>query len=166
MSNFIYPKETEYIMPKKNILVLSCMDLRLTDNVVNFLHFDNLTNRFDHFILAGTSLLCSKKYKDHLQPGVEKKYGHWSETLDNHIELAIKLHGIGDIYIIEHQDCGAYINLLNPKKVDLSTLNSEKNWHKKISTDLANDINKKHKLHVHCFYIDLRGNVELLYTKQ
>ncbi len=169
MSNFHYPKINEYVSPKKNILVLSCMDLRLTDNVVNFLHFDNLTNRYDHFILAGTSLLCSKKYKDHLKAGVHKTYGHWKDAMENHIDLAIKLHGIEDIYIIEHQDCGAYANLTDSKKVkssDLQNVKLEKEWHKKFSSDVADEINKKYKLHVHCFYIDLRGNVELLYTKQ
>jgi len=168
MSDFNYPQISEYVAPKKNILVLSCMDLRLTDNVVNFLHFDNLTNRFDHFILAGTSLLCSDGYKDHLNDA-GAKYGHFKKALNDHIGLAKALHNIEDIYIFEHQDCGAYAKLTNPDKVkpsELADLKLEKEWHKKISTDLANDINKEHELHVHCFFIDLRGNVELMYTKQ
>jgi carbonic anhydrase len=167
MSNLTYPEATEYVAPKKNILVLSCMDLRLTDNVVNFLHFDNLTNRFDHCILAGTSLLCSKNYQSHLNKA-GLKYIHFIGALESHIELAKLLHKIEDVYIFEHQDCGAYTNLTDTKKVkpsDLLDLKLEKEWHKKISTDLAHQIkNSNQDLHVHCFYIDLRGNVELLYT--
>ncbi len=56
MSCLHYPDVTEYRLPKKNIIVISCIDLRLTDNVLDFLHFDNLTNRFDHVAFAGTSV--------------------------------------------------------------------------------------------------------------
>lgn len=52
-------KEAKYKRPKKNILVISCIDLRLTDNLVAFLHEENLVNRYDHLAIAGASL-CSK----------------------------------------------------------------------------------------------------------
>jgi len=164
MSSLNYPAVTEYNLPKKNILVLSCMDLRLTDNLVAFLNFENLQNRYDHFILAGTSLLTTKKYQSLYEKGVLAQYGHWDKTLHDHLGLAIQLHHIHDVYIIEHADCGAYANLLDGKKVDLSTPAKELACHKKFSTELAQTIHKQYKLHVHCFYIDLRGNVQLLHT--
>jgi carbonic anhydrase len=177
MSVLNYPLESAYKHPKKNILVISCMDLRLTDNLVEFLHFDNLQNRYDHFILAGASLLCSEEHKHHFRPGSYEKYEHWKKTLADHLELAVALHQIKDVYIVEHQDCGAYTELLDDQQVDLSTLEAEKQWHRKFSQKLAEEINglermdaqakpgkEKYRLHVHCFFIDLRGNVELLYT--
>jgi len=170
MFNLDYPEVNEYVLPKKNILVLSCMDLRLTDNLLNFLNFDNLQNRYDQFILAGTSLMCTKKKKDLFanEPAGKQtfhdKYGHWRKALEDHIGLAIALHDIQDVYIVEHQDCGAYANLLNPKKVDLSTLEKEISWHDKFSHELASDILETYGLNVHTFFIDLRGNVKLLRT--
>jgi len=158
-----YPSETEYTLPKKNILVISCMDLRLTDNLVDFLHFDNLHNRYDHFILAGTSLLTTSQYKADFKKGVLKKYGHWKDTLSDHIKLAKQLHKISDVYIVEHQDCGAYSGLLR-SNIDLSDPLDEKNCHAKFARELADRIYDKYTLHAHCFFIDLRGNVELLYT--
>lgn len=163
MSNLNYPPKGSYNLPKKNILVVSCMDLRLTDNMLDFLNYDNLQNRYDHFILAGTSLLTTKKNGHLFQNGVYKKYAHWDEALNNHIELAKDLHQIKDVYNIEHEDCGAYSNLLSTQ-VDLSTPEKEIDCHKKFSKELAKRIAKKHKLHAHCFFIDLRGNVSLLYS--
>ncbi len=177
MENLNYPKVHEYELPRKNILVLSCMDLRLTDNLVDFLHFDNLHNRYDHFILAGTSLLCTEKLKTLFSEDNYTKYSHWKKSLDDHLQLAISLHKIKDVYIVEHQDCGAYANLLDPAKVDLSTKAKEKECHTLFASSLATEIHKKvwtekgkdgrnesYQLGVHCFFIDLRGNVELLKT--
>ena len=172
MKNLNYPKGS-YQIPKKNILVISCMDLRLTDNLVDFLHFDNLENRYDHFILAGTSLCCTE-HRNMFKDKVHDKYKDWKFALDQHIELAVSLHDIKDVYIIEHEDCGAYKNFLN-SEVNMSTPKLEKEIHKKFASELAKKIrntpypkDKKEDpptfLAVHCFYIDLRGNVELLKT--
>lgn len=172
MPTLVYPSVTEYILPKRNVLVLSCMDLRLTDNLVDFLEHDNLQNRYDHFILAGASLLCCEDNRSYFLPGSFEKYAHWKKALEDHLELAVALHQIKDVYIIEHQDCGAYAQLLDSDKADLSTLDKEKEWHAKFSEKLALEINSQQRtegtqpyhLNVHCFFIDLRGNVELLYS--
>ncbi len=142
------------------------MDLRLMDNVLNFLHFDNLQNRYDHVVLAGASLMCSIKHKELFKDDSYKMHAHWNATLQDHIRIAKDLHGIHDVYIIEHQACGAYSNFLdlNHKKVDLSTLKMEENLHQLFSDELAKRIVKDHEVNVHCFFIDLRGNVKLLNT--
>lgn len=184
MSVLKYP--TGYDLPKKNVLVLSCMDLRLTDNLVNFLHFDNLANRYDHFILAGTSLcttLKSKKNAKYFKNDVLESYDNfelWSKSFNDHLNLAIALHHIKDVYVIEHQDCGAYKNFLKEKKLQ----QGEKQCHQHFAVDLAEEIHNvirieqsvdeesasikrtRYQLGVYCFYIDLRGNVELLKSYQ
>jgi carbonic anhydrase len=166
MSLLNYPSEKKYELPKHNVLVLGCMDLRLTDNLLDFLNFDNLQNRYDHVILAGTSLLCTQKNKNLLKKDPATSYANWRQVFYDHLSVAKTLHGIEDVYIVEHQDCGAYKNFLDPKKVDMSTLALEKKWHKTFSVELADDIQKAYpKLNVHCFFIDMRGNVELLHTK-
>ncbi len=174
MSTLNYPGPDEYKLPKKNILVISCMDLRLTDNLVDFLHFDNLHNRYDHFILAGTSLLTTQEKRDLFAAdgnghNYHDKYAcHWGKAMMDHIQLAIDLHGIKDIYLVEHQDCGAYTNMLDSAKVNLSNKLREIKWHKKFALELAGRIAQEFggfKLNVHGFFIDLRGNVELMFSK-
>jgi hypothetical protein len=144
------------------------MDLRLTDNLMNFLHFDNLQNRYDHVILAGASLLCSNKHKELFVKEKYEDYKHWKKVFDDHVKIAMKLHHIHDVYIIEHQDCGAYSSFLDSrhKKADLSTLKLEEKCHKLFSDDLADELVKNYKLNVHTFFIDLRGNIKLLNTIQ
>jgi carbonic anhydrase len=160
-----YPSMTEYNVPKKNVLVISCIDLRLTDDLVKFLHFDNLQNRYDHFILAGSSLLCYHNQDDLILKNIFDEYKGWSKTLNDHIKIAIKLHEIRDIYIVEHQDCGAYDNFLDKKNTEVqSLLKDEKMCHKKFALELADKIQKEHYVNVHAFFIDLRGNVSLLET--
>jgi len=175
MSTLSYPSEKDYKLPKHNVLVLGCIDLRLTDNLLDFLNFDNLQNRYDHMILAGTSLLCTQKNKHLLIEDPKAKdptgsprsnYANWRQVFYDHLHIAEVLHAIKDVYIVEHLDCGAYKKFLDPGKVDMSTLALEKKWHKTFSVELADDIQKTHPaLNVHCFLIDLRGNVELLHTK-
>lgn len=166
MKHAIYPEFGEYKLPKKNILVISCMDLRLTDNLVDFLNFDNLQNRYDHFILAGASLLSTKERQNLFIEDVYQMYAHWDLTLQNHIELAKNLHKIEDVYIIEHQDCGAYSAMLDNHKVDLSTLEKEIKCHLLFSRELADRIAATYKLNAHVFFINLRGDVKFLYSKQ
>jgi carbonic anhydrase len=165
MSTLHYPSTHSYRLPEKNILVISCMDLRLTDNLVEFLHFDNLHNRYDHFILAGASLLCTHHHSDKFMEGILGRYEHWKLAVEDHIQLAIDLHDIKDIYIVEHQNCGAYTSFLDKNEVDLSTLENEREWHKRFAEELANEIKNKYHLNTHGFFIDLRGNVELMFTK-
>ena len=45
-----------YPPPRKNVLLLSCMDLRLIDDLVPFMDGDNLTNRYDQLVFAGAAL--------------------------------------------------------------------------------------------------------------
>ena len=171
-----YPNRKTYPLPKKNVLVLSCIDLRLKDDLVNFLNTHNLQNRYDHFILAGASLLCTEKHPV-FKLGLDQKYKHWNECFEHHLEIAIQLHNIKDVYIVEHQDCGAYNHFLEKPDKD------EKNDHKKFAEELAKRIHKvpreektvikndkgedvikkeKYQLNVHCFFIDLQGEVEQL----
>ncbi|MBD0256307.1 MAG: hypothetical protein ICV83_11360 [Cytophagales bacterium] len=173
-----YPSGKAYDLPKKNVLVISCIDLRLTDNLVHFLHFDNLHNRYDHFTLAGASLLCTQK-QDQLKPGLfkegqERKEGsypslrHAKQVLLDHVQIAIDLHKIEDVYIVEHEDCGAYREFLIPSRAVFSTPEEERECHWDFAKELADELcetHKKQKLNAHCFFIDLRGNVELLYTR-
>ncbi|WP_294822943.1 hypothetical protein [uncultured Flavobacterium sp.] len=183
MSNLNYPEVSKYNLPKKNILVIGCIDLRLTDNLVDFLNFDNLHNRFDYFTLAGASLTHSapdgiavvegEKYSfDQGVLGKFQNFGHWKNTLYNHIDLAILLHKIQDVYIVEHEDCGAYAKFL--QNIEFTNKKDEVNCHKAFATALADHIHKNyewkddngnnHSMNAHCFLIDLRGNVELLYS--
>lgn len=146
-----------HLPARKNALLLSCMDLRLIDNIVHFMVQDNMTNRYDQYITAGVSL------------GLEKN-STWRQSFFEHLKLACELHDIHDVYILEHRDCGAY-KLMLGKEGEFGTgpadQKREEQVHKKHADKLKKDIEKWAKengfdLKVQNFLMDLRGGVEFL----
>jgi carbonic anhydrase len=90
------------------VLVLSCIDPRFIDHLTNFLnHCKGVKKDYDLFNLAGAEL------------GVlEKK--NWKKVYYDHIDIALKLHKIKELWVFSHLDCGMYKVTLDLKK-DLDT---------------------------------------------
>lgn len=84
-----------------DILLLSCMDFRLANETEDYMTGQGLRDKYDHVILAGASL------------GVlTDKYPAWGQAFREHVDIAIKLHQIHKLVVIDHRDCGAYKVLL------------------------------------------------------
>ena len=149
--------------PRYNVLLLTCMDVRLIDGIGTFMRHDNLTNRYDHLILAGSSLGV-----------IQTTFPSWRETFFQHLELALELRQPHDVYIIEHRNCGAYRKFLgtdfgdSPEEQD-----REARAHAEKAFELADAIHaymaerkpvpgQPTSLKVHCFLMDLRGQMVLL----
>lgn len=141
---------------------------------------DNLTNRYDQFILAGASIgaLIGAKHYNTKELPYNRSYKSWYKALLNHIDVAVDLHDIRDVYIVEHRNCGAYKKFLPNGQGDYSN-NSVGNPtefldHRKFSKDLSKILSKKLNgvqhgkpgaiYQFHSFLMDLRGDVELLYS--
>jgi hypothetical protein len=149
--------------PRGNVLLLSCMDLRLMDDIVYFMDDEGLTNRYDHVILAGAALGALG--------GNLSEYGHWKATFIDHLQKAYELHQIKDVIIIDHRDCGAYKYFLE-KQGEQGSFNEnearkESRCHLKYAKQLREAIDEWAtgfgvELWVKSFLMDLRGDVELL----
>lgn len=100
-----FVRETPHGLPlaTKNVLLVTCMDLRLLDDVVRFMDGENLTNRYDQFISAGASLSLTRPAAD-----VPDTFASCRQAFYDHLEMAIALHQIKYVYIVEHMNCGAY----------------------------------------------------------
>src|SRR5688500_15834735 len=85
----------------ETVLLLSCMDLRLLDEIVREMDKQGLTNRYDHVVLAGASL-----------GAVTSRFPHWGRTFYEHLAIAKVLHGVSRVILLDHRDCGAYEQLL------------------------------------------------------
>jgi carbonic anhydrase len=155
--------DLDYVPPRHNVLLLSCMDARLIDELAAFMSNDNLTNRYDHVVLAGASL------------GVlQDVFPGWRQTFFDHLRLAIELHQIKDIYIVEHRNCGAYRMFLEEDYDDSrKEQEREERDHAERAFRLRDEIRdwcagqrddagRPIHLGVKCFLMDLRGNVRLL----
>lgn len=164
MSHLHAPKShnLSYPPPKGNVLLLSCMDLRLLDDIVDFMDQDNLSNRYDQFILAGAALGALG--------GGDPAYAHWRQSFFDHLGAAHKLHDIRDVYILEHRNCGAYHKVFHvaPEFGDSDAeLKKEAACHRKYAKLLEDEIAAWCKdqgitLRVRSFLMGVRGDVSLL----
>lgn len=101
-------------------LVLTCMDLRQMDEVAEYLGTPalaaarehngtrpaagcGLKDLYDHVAMAGAALGAMTPAKP-----------HWGQTFWDHVDLAVALHKVKRLVVIEHQDCGAYKALFSP----------------------------------------------------
>jgi hypothetical protein len=152
--------DVSYPPARGPVLLVTCMDLRLMDEISEFMEHDGLVNRYDHIIMAGAAL-------GGLGGNLEK-YEHWHRTFLDHLEAAYDLHHIKDVYILEHRDCGAYRKLLGKKGTFTDEQQElEAEVHCRYAEQLADIIKdwakkKDTSILVKAFLMDLRGNVSLL----
>jgi carbonic anhydrase len=78
-------------------LLLTCMDYRLNSEVDDYMTARGLKHKYDHMILAGASL-----------GALNDKYAVWNEVFWAHLDLAVQLHSVHRLMVIDHRDCGAY----------------------------------------------------------
>lgn len=184
-----YPSSL-YPAPRKYVLVLSCVDCRLLDDLVRFLDHDNLANRYYHATFAGASLglVCPKP------ESVIYEFSHWRKTFIDHVQATVELTAgkLTDIYIIQHENCGAFAlyyrgfrcmsNLaqfeVNRQLAVALQRDICENFCKDFNPTYPNPVNdscetpipencsgkaiQKAPPIVHAFFMDLRGNVKLL----
>lgn len=131
-------------------LLLSCMDYRLVDDVVRYMDGRGLTNKYDHVILAGASL------------GVlQDKNLSWGQTFWDHVGVAIDLHHIQKVIILDHRDCGAYKVFLGPDSA--KDRDTETTSHSLRLKALKAAIASKYpSLAVETLIMDLDGKVETI----
>lgn len=129
-------------------LLLSCMDYRLLDETERYMTDRGLRDKYDHVILAGASLGATTE-----------KYPSWNQAFWEHLEVAIKLHGIKKVILLDHRDCGAYKTILGE---DFSKDPArEKMVHTGKLTALSKIIKVKYPdLAIELLLMDLSGKVE------
>jgi hypothetical protein len=139
-------------------LVLACMDLRVVDDVVEYLNkgrvdaakargekAEALKDEYDFVTMAGAALGATSM----LRP-------HWGAMFWEHLELAIGLHSIDQVIIVEHQDCGAYKAFYHPADKRTATGAEEEECHFKTADALRTEILKR--------YPGVIKDVQLLYA--
>jgi carbonic anhydrase len=90
-------RASEVAPHKVEALLLCCMDYRLIDDTQRWMAGRGLEDRYDQLILAGASIAVTSG-----------KYPAWAETFWGELDIAVKLHGVGRVIVLDHRDCGAY----------------------------------------------------------
>lgn len=170
----------DYPAPKKYVLVLSCVDYRLLDDLVRFLDHDNLGNRYYHVTFAGAALgLTGHVYGD-LEPSQPPPaaFDLWRQTFIDHFRATVALTEgkLTDVYIVQHEDCGAFKLFVKGFKDLPADRQAEVNreYADALLTDIRArfcdtynapvvrdrpEVVQEHPPAVHTFFMDLRGNV-------
>ena len=133
-----------------DVLLLSCMDYRLMQEVERYMAGRGLADKYDHIVLAGAAL-----------GAVTDKYPAWAKTFWDHLGLALQLHQVHSLMVLDHRDCGAYKLVLGPEHAkDPAT---EKQSHAAQIRKLKAQVLEKHpKLRVEGLLMALDGKVESL----
>ena len=77
------------------ILLLTCMDSRYPQRILDTMDSLGLRGKYDQLILAGASL------------GVVHK-NEWKQTFLDQLGFALEHHHVSQVFILDHRDCGAY----------------------------------------------------------
>jgi carbonic anhydrase len=130
-------------------LLLSCIDYRLTNETENYMASRGLAHNYDHVMLAGASLGAHNK-----------KFPNWEQTFLDQVDVAISLHHIHKVIVMDHRDCGAYRVILGYESLDKEP-NRETSVHKEQMESLTDIIQEKHPdLDVEMLLMGLDGKVE------
>src|SRR5205814_2617541 len=78
-------------------LLLNCIDYRLTGATTRYMSAHGMAGKYDQVVLAGAALGAKTD-----------KFPAWGTTFWDHVQVALDLHHIHRIVVIDHRDCGAY----------------------------------------------------------
>jgi len=115
---------------KATVLLLTCIDYRYAQRIIDVMDRQNLLRKYDTFVLAGAAAGANKNET-------------WRQVLVEHIRAARRLeHMIDQIVILEHRDCGAY-KLFFGLEWDQVTPPVEEASHNEQVNKLANDLRRE-----------------------
>ncbi len=110
------------------------------DDIERYMSGRGLRDKYDHVVLAGASL-----------GAITDKYPAWNKTFWEHPDIAIKLHNIHTVIVMDHRDCGAYKVILGPehpkdpkKEKDTRRATQEAQGHDQRKTPEAQSRNVSH----------------------
>ena len=93
----LLPGARAYAAGQTEAVLLSCMDYRLVEATGHYMASRGLKEKYDHLILAGAAL-----------GALTDKFPSWNQTFWDHLGVAIDLHKIHKVIVLDHRDCGAY----------------------------------------------------------
>lgn len=116
LSNFspysnIIPTDTPANNASSTVFVISCIDPRFTYAVEEYLLSQlGPSTTYDLFVLAGSAMGGRLTGNGTPIPSCSlvSVSNNWREVLFDHLQVAITLHNVSKIYIIDHAGCAAY----------------------------------------------------------
>ncbi len=144
----VLPVPRSFAAGGTDALLLNCIDYRLAAATTRYMAGRGMDGKYDQVVLAGAALGAKND-----------KFPAWGTTFWQHVQVAIDLHQIHQIIVIDHRDCGAYKVILGK---DLAgDPREEFAVHAAQMRSLKADIAARHpKLAVELLLMGLDGKVE------
>ena len=131
-------------------LLLNCMDYRLTEATTKYMVQHGMAEKYDQVVMAGAALAAKND-----------KFPAWGTTFWDHVQVALDLHHIHKVVIMDHRDCGAYKVILG--KDFAKDPKDEFEVHAKHMRAVRDDVKKKYpQLEVELLLMALDGKVETI----
>lgn len=129
-------------------LVLSCIDFRPLEAERYFLSLQNLGNQYDWTALSGAALALT---------GFPHKAD--SEAFWDQLDLSYRLHHIQKVIVLDHQDCTAYADKVDPE------LSKDPEREQQVHADYLNQaywaIRKRYpELNIELYFVTLNAEVK------
>ena len=120
--------------------MLNCIDYRLTGATERYMSGRGMAGKYDQIVLAGAALGAKTD-----------KFPAWGTTFWEHVQVAIDLHNIHKVVVMDHRDCGAYKVAFG--KEFAAEHDAETAQHKSMMVQLKAALAKKHPELASEFYL-------------
>lgn len=135
---------------RADAILLSCMDFRLMDDLAIMMNQMQYRDSYDHVVLAGAAL-----------GAVHPQFEPWHNVFWEHVGMAVSLHAVREIMVINHRDCGAAKLAFGESVV--ADPKAEFTAHATVFAQFSETArNRFPELHVKGFLMNLDGTVERL----
>lgn len=161
MNNICCNNERYFLNKERKDLsyVLHCIDYRFSDFNQNYFFKKNMKPlSFDSSGIAGSSLCLGLEEKDFNKMPDQHVLilKRWRQTVFDHFDISIQLHDIKSIYLLDHENCGAYNVFLGNIFSNLS----EKEQHLHLMENAKKVLQNKYpQLKIVKLYFTLKKNI-------
>lgn len=112
---------------KADLLLVNCIDCRYPHAIHAYMHSEHPGEVYDHLVLAGAALASTVTHTGKAD---------WASTFEEHVGLAIDLHEIDGVLVLDHRACGAYVKFGLLSETDHNT-QREVDQHRMVALDSA-----------------------------
>jgi hypothetical protein len=144
------PERAARPAPLAQVLVLSCIDYRLADDVGRYLSQRGLDDRYSEMRVPGAGLAA-----------IDGRRPAWVTTVWETVAMSRQIHGIRRLYVVNHRDCSAVSARFG--RLSVATPEDELRLHRRILQDFALEARRRFPdLEVELGFMELDGSVRRL----
>ncbi|MGI9461094.1 MAG: carbonic anhydrase [Alphaproteobacteria bacterium] len=129
-------------------LLLTCIDYRMVKFIHNYMLLRGLEDDYSHIALASGALAVTNK-----------KFSHWGKSFWDHLHIALEVHHIHRVILLNHRNCAAHRMILG-EQVEKSRDDETHSHQKELQKTKSLILKKYPHLVIELLLMDLDGTVQ------